>query len=80
MFLCDLSAPRRDRIMRVLFIGGTGNISTAVSQLAIERGIDLYLLTRGQTEVEVSGAHTITGDIYQPDTVAQALDGLGMGG
>ena len=32
--------------MRVLFIGGTGNISTSVSRLAVERGIELYLLNR----------------------------------
>ena len=35
--------------MKVLFIGGTGIISSACSQLAIERGIDLYLLNRGST-------------------------------
>ncbi|MCU0520338.1 MAG: hypothetical protein MUF84_06585 [Anaerolineae bacterium] len=34
--------------MRVLFIGGTGNISTSVSRMAAARGIELYLLTRGQ--------------------------------
>jgi nucleoside-diphosphate-sugar epimerase len=35
--------------MRVLFIGGTGIISSACAALAVERGIDLYLLTRGNT-------------------------------
>src|SRR5512135_3167640 len=35
--------------MKVLFIGGTGIISTACVSLAIERGIDMYLLNRGQT-------------------------------
>ena len=35
--------------MKVLFIGGTGKISSACTQLAVERGIDLYLLNRGQT-------------------------------
>lgn len=33
--------------MRVLFIGGTGAISTACSKLAVERGMDLWLLNRG---------------------------------
>jgi len=28
--------------MKILFIGGTGNISTAASRLALERGMDLY--------------------------------------
>ncbi|MGD9047852.1 MAG: NAD-dependent dehydratase, partial [Anaerolineae bacterium] len=35
--------------MRVLFVGGTGVISSACSRLAVSRGIDLYLLNRGQT-------------------------------
>ena len=33
--------------MRVLFIGGTGFISTAVSRMAIAAGLELYLLNRG---------------------------------
>jgi len=33
--------------MRVLFIGGTGIISSACSPLALESGIELYLLNRG---------------------------------
>ena len=35
--------------MKVLFIGGTGIISTACTRLAVERGIELTLLRRGQT-------------------------------
>jgi hypothetical protein len=35
--------------MKVLFIGGSGIISSACSALAVERGIELYLLNRGQT-------------------------------
>ncbi len=35
--------------MKVLFIGGTGVISSACSQLAVERGIELYLLSRGKS-------------------------------
>ncbi len=34
--------------MKALFIGGTGLISSAVSRLAVERGIELTLLNRGQ--------------------------------
>ncbi len=62
--------------MNVLFIGGTGNISAAVSRLAVVRGINLYLLNRGQTQAEISGAHTIMGDIHQPESVEKALRGL----
>lgn len=49
--------------MKVLFIGGTGNISTSVSRLCVERGIDLYLLNRGKRKVKIGGTKTITGDI-----------------
>jgi len=35
--------------MKILFIGGTGIISSACTQLAVERNLDLYLLNRGET-------------------------------
>ena len=62
--------------MRVLFIGGTGRISLAVSRLAISRGIDLYLLNRGSRNEEVVGCHCVTADIQKPEDVRAALRGL----
>ncbi len=59
--------------MTVLFIGGTGNISTSVSKLAVSRGIDLYLLNRGTRPVDIPGAKTLTGDISQPEQIAAQL-------
>jgi nucleoside-diphosphate-sugar epimerase len=60
--------------MKVLFIGGTGIISSAASQLAVERGIDLYLLNRGQSARPVpAGARVLTADINNLDSVRQAL-------
>lgn len=53
--------------MKVLFIGGTGNISTACSKLAIQKGIDLYHLNRGTSGKEMPGVWTIKGDISKPD-------------
>lgn len=61
--------------MKVLFIGGTGNISVAVSKLAIERGFDLYLLNRGKLKVTIEGAKTLIADIKQPDQVKKVLEG-----
>lgn len=49
--------------MKVLFIGGTGNISTEVSKLCIKNGIDLYLLNRGKRRVTIEGSKEIKGDI-----------------
>lgn len=59
--------------MKVLFIGGTGNISVSVSKLAVEQGIDLYLLNRGQRPVTIEGATTIIGDINKVDEVKEAI-------
>jgi hypothetical protein len=35
--------------LRVLFLGGTGIISSACSRLAVERGIELFVVNRGKT-------------------------------
>ncbi len=61
--------------MKILFIGGTGKISTAVSRLAVERGLDLYHLNRGQRGVTIPGVTTLTGDISRPAEVARVLEG-----
>jgi nucleoside-diphosphate-sugar epimerase len=62
--------------MKVLFIGGTGRISLAVSRQAILKGIDLYLLNRGSRNEEVVGCHYLTADIQKPEDVRAALRGL----
>lgn len=62
--------------MKVLFIGGTGFISTAVSRMAIERGLELYLLNRGIRSTEISGVHQLTGDIHNPESMKSALKNL----
>jgi len=62
--------------MKILFIGGTGIISTEVSKLAVAQGMELYLLNRGQHKVEIPGANVITGDIHQPEQVRDALRGM----
>jgi nucleoside-diphosphate-sugar epimerase len=61
--------------MKVLFIGGTGNISTACSRLALERGFELALLTRGKRALpaDLAGARCIHADITDPAAVERAL-------
>lgn len=61
--------------MKVLFIGGTGTISTAVSNLAIQRGIDLYLINRGQNSIFIKGATSTIADINNIDAVEAVLEG-----
>jgi len=63
--------------MKVLFIGGTGIISSGCAPLAIERGIDLYLLNRGKTTKRPvpCGAKLLYGDIRDPQSAQAALEG-----
>ena len=49
--------------MKVLFIGGTGIISSAVSKLAVQKGIELYHFNRGQSHRHIDGVIKIEGDI-----------------
>lgn len=58
--------------MRVLFIGGTGIISTACTRLAVQRGFDVTLLNRGQRG-SMPGARQLLGDINDPAAAARAL-------
>ena len=63
--------------MKVLFIGGTGIISSACSQLALAKGIDLYLLNRGQSmRATPQGAKVLHGDIRDPASARLALGSL----
>ena len=56
--------------MKVLFIGGTGVISSACSQLAVARGIELFLLNRGETKRSVpESAKILRGDIRDRESV-----------
>jgi nucleoside-diphosphate-sugar epimerase len=63
--------------LKVLFIGGSGIISSACSALAVEQGIDLYLFNRGQTgslRPIPEGATVLTGDIHHPPDMQRYLD------
>lgn len=60
--------------MKVLFIGGTGIISTACTKLAAERGIELTLLRRGQRAANIpDSVQTIVADIADEAAVRQAI-------
>ncbi|WP_182111849.1 MULTISPECIES: NAD-dependent epimerase/dehydratase family protein [unclassified Actinotalea] len=67
-----MSAPR------VLFIGGSGTISSASTRLAVERGIDLHVLNRGESTTRPlpDGVTTLRADIRRPETVREALGDL----
>jgi len=60
--------------MKVLFIGGTGVISSACSKLAVDKGFDLYLLNRSKTLRSVpESVKILNGDIRDKESVNHIL-------
>ncbi len=62
--------------MKILFIGGTGTISAAISRTLLERGDDLYLLNRGHRNEILNGAREIKADINDEARVAELTAGM----
>jgi nucleoside-diphosphate-sugar epimerase len=63
--------------LKVLFIGGTGIISSACSALAVEKNIELYLFNRGQTGAIrpiPEQTQVLVGDLHNPQDIARCLD------
>jgi nucleoside-diphosphate-sugar epimerase len=64
--------------MKILFIGGTGLISSACSELAVQRGLDLTILNRSVSGKYSAppGARLLTGDVHaDPGLLAELLSG-----
>ena len=61
--------------IKVLFLGGTGVISSACARLAVDHGIDLSVITRGQTRARPlpAAARVLHGDARDPDQVRELL-------
>jgi nucleoside-diphosphate-sugar epimerase len=60
--------------VKILFIGGTGIISSACAQLAVQRGFELYLLNRGQSARNApDAAQILNADIRDKDAAKQAI-------
>jgi len=60
---------------RLLVIGGTGVISSAVTRLAVERGLDVTVLNRGSSATRPlpEGAELVRADVRDPASVRAAL-------
>jgi nucleoside-diphosphate-sugar epimerase len=64
--------------MRVLIVGGTGLISTAISREFLANGIDLTLFNRGLREVRIpAGATVVNGDRNEVAAFEQQIAALG---
>src|ERR1035437_2884919 len=61
--------------MKALFVGGTGLISSACTRLAVERGVDLFLLNRGSDPDRARGATQLVADLQYEAAAERALAG-----
>ncbi|MDR0581821.1 MAG: SDR family oxidoreductase [Prevotellaceae bacterium] len=63
--------------MKVLFIGGTGTISTAISKAVLASGHELFLLNRGNRNDRLpQGAISLTADINDEQQAAALIAGM----
>lgn len=63
--------------MKILLIGGTGTISTAITKQLSESEHDLYLLNRGNRKDDIpSNVKTIVGDINNEAEISKKLEGM----
>lgn len=63
--------------MKVLFIGGTGTISMAISRQLLAEGHTLYLINRGSRNADLTGdLIELKADINDEDTVAELIKDL----
>jgi nucleoside-diphosphate-sugar epimerase len=62
-------------MLKVLFIGGNGIISSACSQLAVQRGFELTLLNRGRqtSRPQIEGVETLVGDSTDAASIREAV-------
>ncbi|MGB7768105.1 MAG: SDR family oxidoreductase [Verrucomicrobiia bacterium] len=62
--------------MKILFIGGTGKISTTVSRQVLAKGHELFLLNRGLESKNPPGSRSLTADINNLKAARAALRDL----
>ena len=60
--------------MKVLLIGGTGTISTAVTRLLVQKGWDIYLLNRGhRNDILPDSIHWLNADVRDENSLRSAI-------
>lgn len=59
--------------MKILMIGGTGNISSFVTELCLKKGEEVVLLNRGNKQTP-EGARSIIADIHDEEAVKKAIE------
>jgi uncharacterized protein YbjT (DUF2867 family) len=62
--------------MKVLVIGGTGNVGGRVVTELLKRGAEVRVLARKQPEEAPPGVEIVTGDLLDPASIEQAMLGV----
>ena len=62
--------------MKILLIGGAGQVGSLVVKELQKRGANLRLLVRKEDKSTLEGVETIVGDLLDPVAVSKALDGI----
>ena len=62
--------------MKILAIGGTGNVGSEVVRELKKRNADVRILVRKQETHSPEGVEVAVGDLLDPVSVEQALDGV----
>jgi uncharacterized protein YbjT (DUF2867 family) len=62
--------------MKILVVGGTGNVGGQVVKELVRRGADVRLLVRKDGAPEIKGVEVSVGDLLDPVSVAKAMDGV----
>jgi uncharacterized protein YbjT (DUF2867 family) len=64
--------------MKILVTGGTGNVGSQVVSELLKRKADVRVLARKQPEEKLqAGVELVTGDLLDPESVEQAMRGVG---
>ena len=62
--------------MKILVVGGTGNVGAEVVKALVKRNADVRLLVRKEGAPEMTGVEVRIGDLLDPVSVAKAMDGV----
>ena len=63
--------------MKLLLVGGTGCLSTAVTQEALKKGVEVFMINRGnRTELIPQDVHLLKADINDKQRIYNLIDSL----
>jgi len=62
--------------MKILVVGGTGNVGAEVVKALVKRNADVRLLVRKEGAPGMTGGEVSIGDLLDPVSVAKAMDGV----